>query len=334
MCLPLKSKPTAAKSKRIVFIAYPQVVLLDLTGPWSVFHLANEMSPSPTKPYELELVTPFTGLKVESSEGLSLNAHRSIASCKGPIDTLIVPAAYGIDFNLELLQTFRRLANRSRRVVSVCGGAFVLAASGLLDGRRATTHWRCCEELSTRYPSVNVEPDAIFVKDGNIYTSAGVTAGMDLALALVEEDLGRDLALTLAQNMVMFVRRPGGQTQFSIALESQKSEREPLRDLLTWATEHPAADLSVEAMAQRIQMSPRNFSRVFRQEMGNTPARFVERMRLDIARQKLEETDVTLDEVSRKCGFAGYNSMRRAFVRLLKVTPSDYRLRFRGHIQG
>jgi transcriptional regulator GlxA family with amidase domain len=316
-------------SRRIVFLAYSQVVLLDLAGPWSVFHLANELCQSANKPYQIEVVTPVAGLQVETCGGLGLVAHRSIEACKGPIDTLVVPAAFGFEFNLNTLQTFRRLADRSRRVVSICGGAFLLAAAGLLDGRKATTHWRCCEDLAKRYPEITVEPDAIFVKDGNVYTSAGVTAGMDLALALAEEDLGRDTALSLAQNLVMFVRRPGGQTQFSVALEAQKAERQPLKELLAWITDHPAEDLSVETLAERVEMSPRNFSRVFRREIGKTPARFIEKLRLEVARQKLEESNATLEEIARGCGFGGYNSMRRSFLRILKVTPSDYRLRFR-----
>lgn len=321
----------------VVFLACPCLDLLDLAGPWEVFHLANFLAAPGPPPYALTTVAVADGnLHVGSHGGLAVVAHRAASGWRGPIDTLVVPAAAGMmgeSVDPALIGPFRRLAGRARRVASVCGGAFLLAAAGLLDGRRATTHWSECRRLAANFPAVSVEPDAIFVRDGGVYTSAGVTAGMDLALALVEEDLGRDAALAVARHLVMFVRRPGGQTQFSAALEAQLAAREPLRELLAWAAANPGADLSVEAMAARTHMSLRNFSRVFCREVGRSPARFVERVRVDAARQQLEETDAPHDRVARECGFGSGNSMRRSFLRLLKVTPSDYRERFRRPVQ-
>jgi len=318
--------------RRIVFLALPRTVLLDLAGPWEVFNTANMLTESTQQPYELELVSAAAGVRVETVGGPPLVARRCAASCRGPIDTLVVPAGSSLDEiadDCTAVRHVRRLARLSRRVVSVCGGAFVLAAAGLLDGRRVTTHWRGCAELARRYPALTVEPDQIFVRDGTVYTSAGVTAGIDLALALVEEDLGRPAALAIAQNLVMFIRRPGGQTQFSAALEAQRAERAALRDLLAWVADHLSQNLSVEAMAAKAHMSPRNFSRVFRREMEATPARHVERLRVEAARQYLEESTHEFGDVARRCGFGSVNAMRRSFLRVLKVTPSDYGERFR-----
>jgi transcriptional regulator GlxA family with amidase domain len=328
-----RSKRAAAR--RVVFLAFPNTVLLDLAGPWDVFNGANLSAGPGPKPYTLELVSAAGEARVATAGGPPLVGSRNVESCRGPLDTLLVPAALGFEggpidrAGAAALGHLKRLARASRRVVSVCGGAFLLAAAGLLDGRRVTTHWRYCDALARKYPGLTVEPDPIFVRDGNVYTSAGVTAGMDLALALVEEDLGRAAALTVARALVMFVRRPGGQTQYSAALEAQRAERDPLRELLAWAVEHLDQDLSVEAMARKAHMSPRNFSRVFGREMGETPARHVERLRVDAARQHLEQSDTGYGEVARRCGFGSVNSMRRSFLRVLKVAPSDYRKRFR-----
>jgi transcriptional regulator GlxA family with amidase domain len=319
------------QTRRIVFLVFPQLVLLDLIGPWEVFHVANLLAGGKVLPYHLELVSGDDSPAVHSHGGISLLSQRTAKSCRGPIDTLVVPASdpeQKAILSQRSLFVLRRLAGRSRRVVSICGGAFPLAAAGLLDGKRATTHWLVTAALAARYPSVEVEPDAIFVKDGNVYTSAGVTTGIDLALALVEEDLGRPLALNCARHLVMFMRRPGGQSQFSVTLESQHSERDPLNDLIAWATDNPAADLSVEAMAERVHMSVRNFARVFRRDVGQTPAAFVEKLRVDAARRMLEDTSDALEGIAAACGFGSADSLRRSFQRVVKVAPSDYRLRF------
>jgi transcriptional regulator GlxA family with amidase domain len=218
-------------------------------------------------------------------------------------------------------------------VASVCSGAFVLAAAGLLDGRRATTHWGWCDTLAESFPDVTVEPDCIFVRDGNVWTSAGVTAGIDLALAMVEEDAGREVALAIARRLVVFLKRPGGQSQFSAQLAGQLAEREPLVELQAWIADHLDADLSVERLAEMATMSVRNFSRTFAAEVGITPARFVERARVEGARRLLEESTASVDEVAARCGFGTAETMRRTFLRALRVSPSDYRRRFRIEIE-
>jgi transcriptional regulator GlxA family with amidase domain len=213
-------------------------------------------------------------------------------------------------------------------VTSVCTGAFLLAEAGVLDGRRATTHWSECATLADRYPQIAVEPDPIYVRDGKVYTSAGVTAGMDLALGLIEEDHGAQVALRTARSLVLFVRRPGGQSQFSAQLTAAPARREPLRDVQAHIAEHPAADLSVPALAARAHMSERNFARAFRAETGMTPAAYVEAARVERARRELETTDLPVQAVAAQCGFGTVETMRRAFARRLGVNPAAYRARF------
>lgn len=322
---------TVDGSRRVVFLAFPQVVLLDLIGPWEVFHLANMLSGAESPPYELELVSGDDSPTIRSFGGISVSSHRAAAGCRGAIDTLIVPAAdmgWRSPPSARSLTVLRRLAKRSRRVVSICGGAMLLAAAGLLDGKKATTHWRGTDELAARFPNVDVQPDLIYVKDGNVYTSAGVTAGIDLALALVEEDLGRRVALNCARYLVVFMRRPGGQSQFSATLEAQQAERNSINELIAWVADNLSGDLCVDALAERAHMSLRNFSRVFRNETGQTPAALVEKLRVDGARRRLEETDDSLAAIAKICGFGSADSMRRSFHRILKVAPGDYRRRF------
>lgn len=319
-------------SRRVVFLAFPRVMLLDLTGPWEVFALANRLAGGESPAYDLELVNDDDSKTIPSGGGISMVSHRSAKHCRGAIDTLIVPATdlvWVADPPSRYSRVLRRLAARSRRVVSICGGAFFLAAAGLLDGKKATTHWSGARDLADRFPKVDVQADSIFVKDGSVYTSAGVTAGIDLALALVEEDLGQATALECARNLVVFMRRPGGQSQFSTTLESQHAGRDTLNELIAWVADHLAEDLSVQAMAERANMSLRNFSRVFHDEVGRTPAAFVEQLRVDAVRRCLEETDDSLSEISRSCGFRSADSMRRSFQRIVKVAPRDYRQRFR-----
>ena len=211
----------------------------------------------------------------------------------------------------------------------MCTGAFLLAAAGVLDGRRATTHWQACELLARRHPAITVDRDPIFVRDGDVWTSAGVTAGMDLALALVTEDLGREAALQVARQLVMFVQRPGGQAQFSAQLGQQTAERDPIVELQNWIAEHPEDDLGVERLAERVAMSPRHFARVFRHEVGVTPAAYVEIARVEVAQRLLETTGLTVDEIARAAGFGTVETLRRAFARRVGVSPRDYRDRFR-----
>ncbi len=250
------------------------------------------------------------------------------------LDTLLIAGGIGTKrycAHPPLLRWIRRQAGWVRRLGSVCTGSFFLAEAGLLKGRRATTHWGWCGRMARQYPDVRLEPDTIFVRDGSIYTSAGVTAGMDLALALVEEDHGREVALQVARELVMFLRRPGGQSQFSAQLAVQLAEREPLRDLQAYILDHPRADLSVETLAGRVGMSPRNFARVFAREVGTTPARFIATTRVETARRLLEETSDDLEKVCDLSGLGSTESMRRAFLRAVGIPPSRYRERFNRH---
>ncbi len=327
-----RRKARRGDSRRIVFLAFPRVVLLDLVGPWEVFALANRLTGTEWSPYDLELVSGDGSETIPSGGGISMDSHRPASSCRGAIDTLIVPATdlvWAAEPPTQWTTVLRRLAGRSRRVVSVCGGAFFLAAAGLLDGKKATTHWSGTKDLADRFPNIDVQPDSIFVKHGNVYTSAGVTAGIDLALALVEEDLGQTVALDCARQLVVFMRRPGGQSQFSTTLESQHAGRETINELIAWAADNLSGNLSVQGMAERAHMSVRNFSRVFHREVGQTPAAFVEKLRVDATRQRLEESDESLKKISTRCGFRSTDSMRRSFQRIVKVAPSDYRQRFR-----
>jgi len=321
--------------RRVVLLAYPDAQILDVTGPLEVFARSErwlrETGRARVPAYAIELVARRRG-PLRMSSGLELVAQRSLAQARGPIDTFLVSGGIGCFAALRdrgLVAWIRGAAARSRRVASVCTGAFLLAEAGLLNGRRATTHWAACATLAERYPRVEVDPDPIFVRDGRVYTSAGVTAGMDLALALVEEDHGREVALSVARELVMYLKRPGGQSQFSAQLRLQSADREPLRELQAWIADHLGADLSVPALARRAAMSPRHFARVFTDQVGATPARFVERVRVEAARRRLEETQDGVDAVAATCGFGSAEVMRRAFLRTLRVGPAVYRSRFR-----
>jgi transcriptional regulator GlxA family with amidase domain len=314
-------------TRRIVLLGFDRFQALDLVGPAEVFSMASRLEEGA---YSIEVVAARNS-EITSSSGLCLRPNGSLAACRGPIDTLVVVGGEGVPHALEdrgTVSWITKAAARTRRVTSVCNGAFLLAAAGLLDGRRATTHWSACETLQRRYPEVEVEPDSIFVKDGDLYTSAGVTAGMDLSLALVEEDLGRRAALEVARWLVLFLKRPGGQSQFSAQLSAQIAEREPLRDLQAWIADNLEADLSVPALAERACMSPRNFARAFRKEVGMTPAAYVEAARIEAARIALDGSQEPIDSVARRCGFGTVETMRRAFHRRLGVGPSSYRERF------
>ena len=258
---------------------------------------------------------------------MTLRAKYRYTEFRGEIDTLVVVGGTGATTSRGrvVANWIRKAAGRARRVVSICTGAFLLAEAGLLDGRRATTHWMFTRELAARYPKVKVEPDPIFIRDGNLYTSAGVTAGMDLALALVEEDLGSAMALRIARTLVLFLRRPGGQAQFSISLSAQASNFKPLRELQIWMAENLNQDLSVGVLASRVGMSERNFARVFARESRTTPAQYVEHLRLEAASRELELTDKGLKEIALASGFRSVEVLRRAFLRHYGTSPSLYR---------
>ena len=315
--------------RRVVVVVYPGIQSLDVAGPVEVFSVADRETAASN--YRFELVAA-TAAPVRASSGLTLHVDAAIGDTRGPIDTLIVAGGEGVAAAVgdeRIVKGIRRLARASRRVTSVCSGAFLLAEAGLLDGRRATTHWSVCDVLARRYPNVTVDPDPIFVRDGNVATSAGVTAGMDLALALLEEDYGRDVALIVARQLVLFLRRPGTQSQFSAQLAGQLAARDPLRDAQQLVAEHPDGDLSVGALARHAGMSERNFARCFRDEVGMTPARYVEQARVETARRLLEETDDGVEAVARRAGFGTAETMRRTFLRHVRTTPNDYRRRFR-----
>jgi transcriptional regulator GlxA family with amidase domain len=310
-----------------VIVAYPGVQALDVIGPAEVLRAATLLHPPG---YEVS-VAAATEEPIPSST-VALIPDGALSACSsGPIDTLIVAGGSGArdaERDEALIAWVQEAAGRSRRVASVCTGAFVLARAGLLDGRRATTHWASCGDLERRYPDTTVEPDPIFVRDGNVFTSAGVTAGMDLALALVEDDLGREVALEAARWLVVFLKRPGGQAQFSAQLAAQTADRSPLRELQAWIPDHLDEDLSVAALARRASMSDRNFARAFRRETGMTPGAYVEATRVERARIALESGDLPVEEVARQAGFGTVETMRRAFRRRVGVSPIDYRARF------
>jgi transcriptional regulator GlxA family with amidase domain len=327
----IRTHPSAPR--QVAILVYPGVQSLDFAGPLEVFAGAQrliEESGRRERGYEVELLS-IDGGPLETSSGLTVTPRASLARAPRKIDTLIIPGGYGsraATADPALLEWISQAATSARRTASVCTGAFLLAAAGLLDGRRATTHWASAAELAARYPAVEVDPEPIFLRDGPIWTSAGVTAGMDLALALVEEDLDRDVALAIARHLVLFLRRPGNQSQFSVALSAQQSAREPLREVQHHVIEHPAEDLCVEALADRACMSQRNFARAFRAETGVTPARYVEQVRLEAARRRLEDTVEPIAEVAAACGFGTAETMRRVFLRALDVGPAEYRRRF------
>ncbi len=331
--LPPASRPAP---RRIAMLAFPEAQSLDVIGPIEVFatsslRLASE--PGVNGPgYEIELYSSTGSGAMRLSSGVQLLASALPTRLEPAIDTLIVAGGLGTRAAASdpaLIAWLRRAAPRVRRLASVCSGAFLLAEAGLLDGRRATTHWASCADLARRYPRVKVEPDPIFVRDGNVYTSAGVTSGMDLALALVEEDHGRELALAVARWLVLFLKRPGGQSQFSAQLSVQLASRQPLQELQAWIVENVHADLSVAALAARAGMSPRNLARVFTREIGVTPARFVETARVEAARRQLEDDGSQgVENVAAACGFGSAETLRRAFLRTLRVSPTDYRSRF------
>jgi len=323
--------PTGAR-RHVALVTYDGGNSIDVTGPLEVFATAGRhprFEDGGARPYSVEVVSGAAG-PVTMHSGLRLVAERAFDDLTGGVDTLVVCGGECREAMRDerLLTWLVDMNDKVRRMSSVCSGSFILAAAGLLDGRRATTHWAWCGAMARAYPAVRVEADSLFVRDGKLHTSAGVTAGMDLALAMVEDDLGRDVALWVARQMVLFLKRPGGQSQFSSHLAAQSVASDTLGDLTEWIVEHTGEDLSVEALASRVAMSPRNFARVFTRETGMTPAKFVEQARVDGARRALEESSLPLETVARECGFGNAERMRRTFMRHLRVAPQEYRRRF------
>jgi len=313
-------------SRRIVVVVVPPVDELDLVGPLQVFNSVNRLAGRTM--YSIEVVTNADRLKVEGEGGvLTFIARHHFKRVEGSCDSVLLVCGLSNRSlrDAALSAWLKKMAVEVRRLGAVCVGSFLLAEAGLLNGRRATTHWKFGRELATRHPGVRVEHDPLWVKDGNIYTSAGISAGIDLALAWVEEDCGAGLAHEAARELVLFLRRPGGQPQLSVSLASQSSEMASIRELQIWIAEHLETRLSVEDLADRMSMSVRNFERVFTREVGTTPSQYVLQVRVEAARRQLERTDRGLKHVASAAGFGGVDVMRRAFVRLLGITPRRYR---------
>jgi transcriptional regulator GlxA family with amidase domain len=311
----------------VVIVTFPDAQVLDVTGPAEVFSVADRLGDEPA--YDV-LVASQQGGPVVTTSGIEL-ATRALRAIRGPVDTVVVAGGNGSRDAIRdraLLGSVRRLAARSRRVASVCTGAFVLAEAGLLDGRRATTHWASAGALAARHPAVTVDAQPIFVRDGDVWTSAGVTAGMDLALALVADDLGPERAREVARWLVLYLQRPGGQAQFSAHLDGQVARAGPLQELQAWMAEHLDEDLGVAALARRAAMSERHFARRFREEVGVTPADHVEGLRTEAACRLLETTDDPIEVVARRCGFGTVETLYRAFRRRHGTTPARHRAFF------
>jgi transcriptional regulator GlxA family with amidase domain len=319
----VQEQPTGlTRTRRVVLVVAAGAEILDLVGPFQVFTTATNLfrnrHPRSAAIYRVEIVTCSRQTAFMTNCGLQMLAHKSLRDVRGEIDTLLVAGGSAIEddrTSAQTIQWIRKLAAGTRRVGSVCTGALLLARAGLLDGRRVTTHWNWCLRLAERYPQVRVEPDPIFIRDGNVYTSAGVTAGMDLALALIEDDHGSRLALQVARQLVLYLRL---------------SDRQPLRELQSWVLENLNKPLSVQTLAERVTMSPRNFARVFGKEMRITPGKFVERLRVEAARRRLEETRHSLKRIAEECGLGSVGSMRSVFQRVVGIPPGQYRQHFRG----
>lgn len=317
--------------KRVVFVVYPDIVLLDLVGPLQVFSHAPDLH-AHRNGYTCAVLSVDGGL-VATNTVVPIPTQSMEDEADQPIHTLVVVGGDGAIPGMSdarLIAGVQSLAKRAERVSSVCSGALILATAGLLDGRRAVTHWEDCEMLANRFPKVRVELDPIFVKDGHVWTSAGITAGIDMALAIVSEDLGRSSALQVARSMVAQMVRSGGQSQYSPALGRQAHDGAGrFDDLHNWMSENLHRELSVDLLATRAGMSPRNFARVYNKSMGVTPAKAVEAIRIEAARELLETTTKSVKQIAARCGFKEEDRMRRAFVRTLKVPPSEYRNTFK-----
>ncbi|WP_394830408.1 GlxA family transcriptional regulator [Pendulispora rubella] len=323
------SKQTSPTPARVAVVAYPGVALLDITNTLEVFARANGRFQSirGAPVYAVELIGPAAG-PIATSIGVPIVASLGIEEASGDYDTVFIGGGEAIlsaARTAPLRDWIQRVAVSARRLGAICRGVFALAESGLLAGRRVTTHWAWSSELATRFPDIVVQPEPVFMRDGAIYTSAGVSAALDLALAFVEEDHGRELALELARELVLYVQRPAGQPQISALLSTQLATRSPIRALQAWIAENPDGDLSVPSLARRVGMSPRNFSRVFVREVGTTPRQFVEKVRIEAARRLLEQTQEGIETVAARTGFANSGTLRREFTGEVGVSPKAYR---------
>ena len=319
----------------VVIVALPPAVALDITGPLDVFGTANSLSVSAGNPapYAIQLASPDGG-PIATTSGLRMLADMPISAPDVSPGTVLVaggPGARAAVRDQPLLGALRGLCNRAQRVGSICTGAFALAGAGLLDNARATTHWAHFDEFAALFPTVELDRDALFIDTGACHTSAGITAGIDYALSLIEADLGRAMALEVARNLVVFLKRPGGQAQFSAQLAAQlkTADADRFDELARWIDAHMANDLAVEILAERVAMSPRNFARRFVEKMQMAPAKYVERVRVDAARRLLTDSDMTLARIADRCGFGSAETMRQAFKRHINIAPADFRARFR-----
>jgi transcriptional regulator GlxA family with amidase domain len=325
--------PPRNGDRLVLFLAFPDMCLLDVGGPQTVFWAASHAQKAHNLPgYHCNIVS-LTGGLIRAAEGIALQTQ-PISDFNGePVDTVMVAGSFTIkgvvDQSKRLVQWLRQVSRRARRMTSVCTGAFLLAQAGLLQGKRAATHWLECENFQKRFPEVAVDPDAIFVRDDPVWTSAGLTACIDLALALVQDDCGHDIAMEVARELVVFLKRPGGQSQFSQFLKTQIQDRGTFDDLHLWIGNNLARkELSVDLLAERANMSPRNFARQYKKETGRTPARALELFRLEAARRMLEDSNQNLKQIAGLCGFGHEQRMCTTFLRNLSVTPRDYRDRF------
>ncbi|MFJ3485427.1 GlxA family transcriptional regulator [Pseudomonas sp. NPDC090202] len=319
--------------RTVLFVAYPQMGLLDLTGAQTVFYAADKAMKERGLPGYQRLTASIQGHAMPTVEGLSVGTMQLASVENDEIDTIIVPGSpeilAALTHNRDLIDWLSWMGPRARRVASVCTGSFLLAQAGLLFQKKAATHWGMCDLLASLFPSVEVDKDAIFVQQGSIWTSAGVTAGIDLALALVEADCGRDVAMTVARELVVFMKRPGGQAQFSEMLKAQMNDADVFADFHLWLAENlEREDLDVEVMAEQASMSTRNFSRVYKKKTGQSPGKALELFRLEAARRLLEDSDRNVGQVALACGFGDEERMRVTFQRHLAVSPREYRSRF------
>lgn len=321
--------------KHVVILVPSETSILDVTGPLEVLSKTNDCLktvPANEPYYHTHLISMDNSTIVQTTSGMPVICEGGLSAVFFPVDTLIIAGRgiYNQSIPQNILDWLIALSRNSpdTRIASVCAGAFILAKTGLLDGRSATTHWMLCDQLAQSFPKIKVEKDPIFIKDGRYYTSAGISTGIDLTLGLVEEDLGKDLAMQVARMLVLYVKRPGSQSQFSNILMTQASDSQPIQQIIHFIQEHIEQDLSVERLADRMSMSSRNFSRIFTKETGVSPAKYVEKVRVESARRRLEESSASLDQIASECGLVNANGLRRLFVRHLNTSPGIYRRNF------
>lgn len=324
---------THKETRHIVILVHQYSTLFNTSAPIEVFQNAidnmHKVEKKVNFTYKIHIVSAHSETKIDMKPGISINCESSYKEIKYVIDTLIVIGApRHTGFEKNVLIWLKKQATVVRRICSMCAGAFILAEAGILDNKKAVTHWQLCEEMKKNYPSILVDQEAIFIRHGNVYTSAGVTASLDLSLALIEEDLGKTFALKIAKLMVLFLKRPGNQTQFSTVLESQQADYKPISEIIDWVYNHINEDITVEKLAELSLMSPRNFARVFVQELNITPIKYVEKLRIETACRHLTDTQLTINEISNLSGFKTSLNMNRVFLKTFNITPNQYRRNF------